>query len=585
MKKFMHIPQKCWYSMLTVLAFLMSSSLFAGGNFKGITQVEGNEFEVGEQFLVEYRLVASGSYTLMNPRFSVSPANFGELEVIQHGQDRSMSFGFGDNSVFKYKYFLKAKSPGRYTIPAITITMDGKKYATQTKSVVITPKTKDTNVAGDLMLQLKPNKNSVYVGESIRYDLYWYSAFQAKGFQMKELPKFDGFIVKTIQSDTKVKVKTINGKKYLTNKEYSFILTPIKPGKIKLPEVKGDVYLTTGRGFFQQTETREISTGRLTLEVKPLPSPPKEATEPILVGDYKLTTSIDKNELEVNDAITVRYKLSGNGNLNKISNMDIQFPSAFEALPPTSKDNVKTDISGIHGFKTFEFVAIPRQSGTFEIPSETIWAFNPKTKNYYNLKTDPIKIQVNGDGSSDAAPYIASGSGREVELQGSDIRYLNDIENLNTKGSTSFTGSVLQYILLFLVLGGFAGASFVFKERTYTKSEIKSDKKAKANKVVQKFLKDAAKEINGDKNKFYELVDEALNKYLLGKLMIEQSELNKTVITQKLEELKINTDLISATLKVSNDCKMARFSPMVLPPDEMYKQAENVINELERQIK
>ena len=412
----------------------------------------------------------------------------------------------------------------------------------------------------------------------------WYSAFQAKGLQLKELPKFDGFVVKTIQSKTQRKIKTINGKKYLTNKEYSFILTPIKAGNIKIPKVKGEMYLTSGRGFFAQTEVRAVSSSGSTLKVKPLPTPPSGATGTILVCNYKLEASTDKSTLEVNDAVTIRIKVSGKGNLNKLNDVNVKLPSAFEALPSTIKDNVKTDYNGIGGSKTFEFVGIPRQPGNFKIAPIEIWCFNPKTGKYYSLKSEELQVKVTGNGTNDINPYVSSG-GSDVELQGSDIRYLNEIEKLSSEDSSDFTSSGLQYVLLILGLGAFGAGSFLFKERKFSNSDVKSNKKAKANKVAQKYLKDAQKELNGDKNKFYELVDEAINNYLLGKLMIDQSQLKKEIIKEELTQQGVDSELIENTLNVSSDCKMARFSPMVLPPNEMFSQAETVINELENQLK
>ena len=201
------------------------------------------------------------------------------------------------------------------------------------------------------------------------------------------------------------------------------------------------------------------------------------------------------------------------------------------------------------------------------------------------MKSDPLTVKITGTGTGDATPYVSSNGGNDVELQGSDIRYLNNINGLSTSDSSSFTYSALQFVLLFLALGGFVAGTFIFKEKSYSKNEVKSNKKAKANKVAQKYLKDAQKELNGDKNKFYELVDEAINKYLLGKLMIEQSQLKKEIITRELSNHNVSTQLIDQTIKISNDCKMARFSPMILPPNEMFIEAEKVINELENQLK
>ena len=144
---------------------------------------------------------------------------------------------------------------------------------------------------------------------------------------------------------------------------------------------------------------------------------------------------------------------------------------------------------------------------------------------------------------------------------------------------------MFQYLIISISILGFLFGSFAFKKRLLSKAEIKSNKKAKANRVAKKHLKNAQKELNGDKSKFYQLVDDALNNYLLGKLMIDQSQLKQKIITEELNKQNVNQDLIDETLKISNDCKMSRYSPLILAPNEMFIKAEKVINELENQLK
>jgi hypothetical protein len=67
--------------------------------------------------------------------------------------------------------------------------------------------------------------------------------------------------------------------------------------------------------------------------------------------------------------------------------------------------------------------------------------------------------------------------------------------------------------------------------------------------------------------------------------MIEQSQLKQQTINDEFKKQHIDESLIEETLKISNDCKMARFSPLVLAPNEMFLKAEKVINELENQLK
>ena len=584
MKKLLKNHSRYWLSAFTLLLIFTTTSVFAGGTIKGITVLEGKEFEVGEQFSVQYILRSNGSK--LNGKLRLSGTDFGELELMGSGNSQSTSYGSnGLQDNLTYQYYFKANKSGKFKLPAITFILDGKSYKTQEKTVKIVKPSTIASVNGDLMLSLKPDKNSVYVGETIKYELHWYSAYQVQDVRLKEIPKFDGFIIKTIQSKTQKKIRTINGKKYLTNKDYIFILTPIKAGKLKIPVVKSDAYLQAGRGFFSKTEVREISTKPSFLTVKPLPKAPSNIEDPVLIGEFKIKTIIDKPTLNINDAVTIKIKVFGKGNLNSLNDLQIKYPSAFEALPPTSKENITTDENGIKGVKTFEFIAIPRQPGNFKIAPISISTFNPRTKKFKVINSDEVKVEVTGTANPNGNQSFSSNSGSDVELQGKDIRYLQPISSLSANKETPFTGSFLHYFLSILGFTGFLFGTLFFKVRSKSTDEVKSIKKGKANKVAKKYLKNAQKELNGDKAKFYELVDEALNNYLLGKLMIEQSQLNEKKITEMLSELNVPEILISETHKISSDCKMARFSPISLEPKEMYDKATSIINALENKLK
>ena len=80
MKTYLIKKNKYRYSLLGLLCLLFSQTLMANGSFKGVTQVDGTEFEVGEEFVVSYKLAAKGSYSLSNPKFGLSGAKFEGLE-------------------------------------------------------------------------------------------------------------------------------------------------------------------------------------------------------------------------------------------------------------------------------------------------------------------------------------------------------------------------------------------------------------------------------------------------------------------------------------------------------------------------
>lgn len=566
-----------------ILSFLLCAPSLIAQKTYATLELEGNEHEVNETFTVKYAIVKEGQRLTKAP--GIIEPDFPNTFQIKGKNSANSSFNYNGKikSEIGINYYLTVSKAGTYTVPAATFTLDGKNYTSNTKTVKITKPVVNDNLSGDLILQLVPNKRNVYVGESFQMDLIYYSAFNTNGFQLMELPKFDGFVSKMIEGKQAQKIKTINGKKYVTARVASFVLTPIKSGNLKTPSVKGQISLVDNRSFFPREIKKEIQTGSTKINVKPLPKPqPKDFNG--LVGEFKLDYKVDKTNLPVNDAVTFKIIVSGNGNLENLNEIPFELPSAFEGLAPTQKSNLNTNSGSTSGSKTFEYVAIPRQNGDFTINSTSLTYFNPKLKKYATLKTTEKTITVTGQGSSTPGASGTNLTKNVVESKNQDIRYLQEVSSLSQPDNNGFTTSALRYILLVVGLLAFPLTHFALKEKNINVSELKSLKKSNANKVAKQYLKKAEKELNGDRNKFYELVDEAINNFLLGKLMIDQKELKASSLRSILAEQNVTAELIERTIAISNDCKMARYSPAVKNPEGMYESAMEIIKELEKQI-
>ena len=581
----LHKTKKKWNLMIFTVLVFSFSGVFAGGTIKGITEIEDTEFEVGEQFMVKYILRSNGQQ--LNGSYRISGDNFGALDFL--GKEDGSSFSNFNGSIshdFILTYYFQSKKPGVFKVPGIKFLFNGKEYPCQAKTIKIIKQKKDSRIRGDLTLLLKPNKTSVYVGEPVVVDLQWYSAFNTKGFQLKELPKFDGFIVKSIPSKTPNKIITINGKKYLTNKYCTFILTPIKPGKIKLPKVKGDMHLRIG--FFPQTEAKPISSDKITLTIKPLPSGPNGAPKNFdgLVGEYKLSQKTDKKVIVTNDALTSTITIKGSGNLASMQNISLKYPLTFEALPPTNTEKISSTTSGYSGSKTFEFIAIPRQPGKFEIPAIEIPFFNTKTESYDVLKSEPIQINVTGKGVSELSNNPNLLNKEKATIKGSDIRYLKTNTSILSNGKKFYyTGSVLYYLLSGIGIVCFLIGGLIFRERKYSIDELKNKTKSKANRIASKKLQAVEKLLKTDSPDFHVGLDVAMSNYLKGKLMLDEEQMDKQTIKKILIEKNISETLVEQTIKISEQCKMARFSPLSISKKDLFTEAKTVINQLENLLK
>jgi hypothetical protein len=89
---------------------------------------------------------------------------------------------------------------------------------------------------------------------------------------------------------------------------------------------------------------------------------------------------------------------------------------------------------------------------------------------------------------------------------------------------------------------------------------------------------------NNDDSKFYEAVIQAMYKYLAYSLTLEQSELNKEIIKEKLDIKGASETQIAELMNLLSDCEMARYAPSAVSSNkqELYNKASELISELEK---
>jgi hypothetical protein len=570
---------------LSVLFVLISISAGAQ-EFVAKSSVNNDSPELNESIEVSYILFAKGnSVSLTNPKFEIETDLFTGFKVERHGQARgSMIFNMGSRDgikVYTYKYILKTTKLGDQIIPGLTISLNGIKYNTKPIKIKVSKEITDNSISTNLELRLVPNKNSCYIGETVRYDLYYYSAYDIWKINLSETPEFNGFIAEFIESSDQAKTKRINGIRYNVQKVGSYLLTPIETGVLRIPSISCVIAVSTRRGIAQETVKSKVQS----FKVKQLPAgAPKNFKG--LVGELSLTQKTDKKVIPTNDAVTTRITIKGSGNIASMEDISLKYPSTFEALPPTGSEKINSTPFGFSGYKTFEFIAIPRQPGKFKIPSVEIPYFNPKIKKYQTLKSQPVQIKVIGKGVSNLSSTYSNSTQQTVNIQGNDIRYLKTNITLSSDDTPKFyAGSLFYYLLSGIGIICFLIGSFIFKEKKYSANQIKNRTKNKANKVANKKLRATKKLLNNDSGFFYTALDDAISDYLKEKLMLEQSQMNKQVIQNILREKKIADEVIQKTVKISEQCKMARFSPVPISKSALFEDAKNIINQLENLLK
>jgi hypothetical protein len=329
-------------------------------------------------------------------------------------------------------------------------------------------------------------------------------------------------------------------------------------------------------------ERMNLTSGKITFNVLPLPDANRPASFRNAVGKFNMKVELDKTELNANDAATLKITLSGEGNLMLIEKPEIVFPNTFEVYDPQVQDKYKITSSGVSGSKTFKYLIIPRSGGNFTIGPIKFSYFDPHQKKYVELSSDTLHVKVSGIIATN--PVISSR--REVEFIGQDIRYIDDRSEVPAFNLRFFFKSTLYYILSLLPFILIA-LTILFRKKLffYTKN-LEEVRTKKASSVAVKRLKTAKKLLdNNQKELYFEEISKALSQYLSDKFKIELASMNKDVIQDTLRKKGISEDIIQRLIHILENCEIARFAP---PGNEIqtdiYNETAEIITTLEKKL-
>lgn len=544
--------------------------------------------ELGEQFRLTYTLNSRPS--AFNPP---SITNFDVVAGPSTSSSTSIEMINGkvtQNQSYTYTYILEATKEGKYSIDPAEATIGNDKVKSNSLTIEVlkssgnsksnqqdsqqrqSATTSDNLPNDDLFVAVDVNKKSAYVGEPIEATIKIYTRVGIAGFEDAKFPTFDGFWSQEIETDPNIQFQrtNINGKIYNMGVIRKYLLFPQKKDRLEIPPFEL-VVVYQGRStrsqsifdeFFGGVENyrKRLLSKPISINIKELPA---DAPESFIgaVGTYKLDASLDKSKLKTNEAVTVRVKVSGSGNIKLIGTPKVEFPAGFELFDPKVNDNVNTTTSNTSGTKTYEFIAIPRSAGNFEIPAVEFTYFDLSKNAYVTLHTKSMPLEVIADSSSTGV-MITGYSKEDVKFIGKDIRFIktshSKLRPMNAFVVSSGT-YIFVYVLLVIV---FLIFWYLYSKHREQMSDLSIVRTKKANKIALKRLKDASMMLNQDNSeKFYEEIHKALWGYTSDKLNIPVANLTSDRVKEELIKKKIESTDIDEFIRIIDICEYARFAP------------------------
>ena len=590
------------------------------------------EISLGEQFEISFSVNGNGSSFIGPPisGFAVlsgpNPSTSSSVQIINGQMSQSITTSL--------IYYLQATQLGTFTIPGATITVNGKKLKSNSLTIKVikgqsaatrqqqgqsaTPLATLGNK--DVFLRAFVSKNNPVEGEQVIVNYKIYTRVPIPEYAVTKLPSSVGFWAQDLlEANYKPKqsAERINGQQYAVAEIKKEALFPQKAGKLVIQPIQVDVIAqlavkqakkkrTTNDpfgndpffdSFFNDVFSgpqvehvkRSLTSNSLTINVLPLPNAKNSSSKPVdftgAVGQFNLSTKVDKTAVKADEPITLNITISGKGNIKLIENPKIVFPSDFEVYDPKVSDNVSASGGGISGTKSFEYILIPRNPGKFTIKPFSFTYYDLGQRRYVTQTSPSYTFNVSkGDGRM----YTTGANQQNVKNLDNDIRVIKQgAPKLRVTGEY-FWKSPLFWIWLILPALLFALLLILMKNELQKRRDASLMKNRRATRMARKRLS-KAKSYLAEKNsdRFYEEVSQALWNYLTDKYYIQRAELSMETVRETLAQKNIPENVIEDLIKMLEHCEYARFAIAGKANDlqQVYESAITLITTIEDKLK
>ena len=532
------------------------------------------------------------------------PPNFDGFRVLM-GPSQSISSSWinGVRSFSKtYSYVLEPLEKGRFTIGQASIVIGGNTYKTIPVEITITeavdvpggPSSLDNVIDQNMHLVAEISKTNPYLNEpvSVVYKLYFGNGLNVSNFRLLDNPKYNNFWSQDIP------ISKYNRERGLyQNKPYYFyvlkrvVLYPQKSGALDIEPLALEVTLdvpTDRRDWFGRIMTasvnKNVSAGKRTMQVKPLPETGKPEDFSGAVGAFNFKVETSRQALNATESLQATVTVSGKGNLKLFPLPKLNLPSALEVYEPELKDNVRTNLNGMQGSISESYTIVPSFQGQYPIPGISFSYFDPETNRYERLNSGEITIQVLEGPTAAAAGNAIPAEPKSVVRSGDQFYFLKLKPNLSQRSWLPFFGSSNHFFWLLGPLLLIPIFLILRKQKENRERDVQGLRVKRANRLAKKYLSKAKKEL-GAKDAFYVALEKALHNYLKARLHLETTDFSKDKIKELLTQRGASENSKHSFIELLGNCEMARYSPFSRSQMQQdYDKASEVITILDKEL-
>lgn len=544
------------------------------------------EVRVGDTFRYEIQGTIEGMSGLSIPRPELPSMDAFEIVGTSSSQGFTMGTG-GVRGTRTFTYVLRAREPGDHTIGPARLEIQGQMWEANRVHITVLPSSQphpsqpstppreerqepesdsDFTPRSDIDLVFEANPEDPYVGEQFMVTFRLYHASTLYG--EPHWPQMSDLIVKELPR-SRGELQTFNGRQYMVE-EWRWAAFATREGPMEIEPV-----VINARKHHYGPKN-EYSSNPLNIWVKPLPQAPAGSQFEGAVGEFSAEMSADKSTLKTGETVTLTVHVAGRGNIHGLGVPTPQVPDWCSISKTQQDQNSRVGYGGdplaVGGTVTVDFLVLPRQAGTLQVPPLEFVYFSPASERYKTARTKPISVTVN-PGEADVEDPGASGP----QLRHIHTGMIGAVQKPLVFNTFFWILQTVPLIVLFVLAVHQYRSRIIEQNPDYART-------LRAPRVARRRLQEARDALKtGRPDRVCSLVSHAITDYIAMRSGLQARDIPDSVALQRLSDCEVPQDVIDQTEQILNRCGLGRFAGSAGDTmDDLITEARELISTLER---
>ena len=619
-------------------AWLLLTNLAIAQSVEITTEIDTQRVPVGSQ--VTLQISVKGEVNdAEEPRFPPLEA----FSVQQAGVSRQISVINGQSSGASiYTYILTPHKEGHFTIPPITVQVNGKSEHTQPIVVDVLPAAPGQGSPGSpggpafnypgthrpmprrqrnpfipglpplapgmdpwdpgstapessptlpqrpqgpmVLVEAEAFPRNPYVNQPVVYTFRFLHRVNIDGNPNFEPPNTTGFIKEDLSQNTSQVER--DGTRYSVS-EAKMLFFPTAAGQYAIGPVRLTCRLSLNDlaaldNFSSLADTvRELVAEALPVSVRNLPNKGRPSDFSGGVGNFSVKASLDKTRVEQGQPLSLRLEVSGDGHPDLIGEPPMPVSDDFKFYKGKPQSNISRN-PNFHATKTFDIPVVAVRPGNLKVPAIAFSYFDPRENRYETATTEPIEVHVTPSTKPAPGPSSSPTPGASETPATRDPNALRGLKTIDSLKSPLPEPSPLAWALHLIPWLGLALWHWARTARSWWAARSQARNSSNLGRRTCAALRKLP-------NERAEQASTMLYTYLESRLSTKLAGVSLQELSRRLSERGVEGDMCRQLSRLMADLEAYRYAPRTSSDSalasELRERSALLLTELEKKLR